>query len=154
MNAPAKKASIPAKTEKPAAFVFGKRPETISGKVEFPLPDGSMATLNCTFRYRTRKEFGELWDDVANTAVRLATEQQEQSAKSDGDASKFTYAYLYERGDAANAENAMKYLMSWGDENPPVTKESLNELFDQAPGASAALWDAYRSLCTTGRLGN
>ncbi|WP_416820234.1 phage tail assembly chaperone [Delftia tsuruhatensis] len=147
MTAPAKKA------DKAAPFILGKRPETISGTIEFPLPDGTSAKLECKFKYRTRKEFGVLWDEIAGATLALATAQQD-TAKKEGEEAKFSFAGMFERGDAVNAENVLKYLAAWNEEFPALSKETLIELFDQAPAAPAALWDAYRSLCTTGRLGN
>ena len=146
------------KTDKPAAFVFGKRPETISGTVEFPLPDGTSAKLDCKFKYRTRKEFGALWDEIAGASLAVGAPQpdasKDEADKDAEDAPKFTFAGMFERGDEANADNALKYLAAWNEEHPALTKDTLTELFDQAPAAPAAIWNAYRQLCTTGRLGN
>ncbi|MCG3784617.1 phage tail assembly chaperone [Delftia acidovorans] len=147
MTAPAKKA------DKAAPFILGKRPETISGTIEFPLPDGTSAKLECKFKYRTRKEFGVLWDEIAGATLALATAQQD-TAKKDGEEAKFSFAGMFERGDAVNADNVLKYLAAWNEEFPALSKDTLIELFDQAPAAPAALWDSYRQLCTTGRLGN
>lgn len=141
------------KTDKPAAFVFGKRPETIAGTVEFPLPDGTSAKLDCKFHYRTRKEFGALWDEISGASLAMAAPQSD-AGQADADTPKFTFAGMFERGDEANASNTLKYLAAWNEEHPALTKDTLVELFDQAPAAPAAIWDAYRQLCTTGRLGN
>lgn len=147
MTASAKKA------DKAAPFILGKRPETISGTIEFPLPDGTSAKLECKFKYRTRKEFGALWDEIAGATLALATAQQD-TAKKEGEEAKFSFAGMFERGDAVNADNVLKYLAAWNEEFPALSKDTLIELFDQAPAAPAALWDGYRSLCTTGRVGN
>lgn len=148
MTASAKKA------DKAAPFILGKRPETISGTIEFPLPDGTSAKLECKFKYRTRKEFGALWDEIAGSTLALATAQQEGAVKKEGDEVKFSFAGMFERGDAVNADNVLKYLAAWNEDFPALSKDTLIELFDQAPAAPAALWDGYRQLCTTGRLGN
>ncbi|ABX35886.1 conserved hypothetical protein [Delftia acidovorans SPH-1] len=148
MTASAKKA------DKAAPFILGKRPETISGTIEFPLPDGTSAKLECKFKYRTRKEFGALWDEIAGATLALATAQQEGTVKKEGDEVKFSFAGMFERGDAVNADNVLKYLAAWNEDFPALSKDTLIELFDQAPAAPAALWDGYRSLCTTGRVGN
>ena len=129
--------------DKPA-FILGKRPETISDTIEFPLPDGTTAKVPCDFKYRTRKEFGQLWDQISAGAG--------EAVKVDGE--KFTFEGMFARGDAVNAENALEYLASWPDTMPALTKETLIELFDQAPAAPAAFWNGYRDLCTKGRLGN
>jgi len=133
------------KTQAPAAFILGKRPETVAGTVEFPLPDGTTAKIPTLFKYRTRKEFGALWDQMlvdAGDKVKAV------------DNEKHTFAGMFERGDSANAENALKYIAGWPDTMPTLDKGALADLFDQAAAAPAAFWDAYRQLCTTGRLGN
>lgn len=139
-NTPVRK---PAAKE-PAPFILGKRPESISGTIEFPLPDGTEAKIPCEFKYRTRKEFGELWDKIAQgdgVGVQLSGE-------------KFSFAGMFERGAAANADNVLEYLVGWPDTMPPLSKEALITVFDQAPASAQAFWDGYRQLCTTGRVGN
>lgn len=140
----ARKPAAPAARKEPAPFILGKRPESISDTIEFPLPDGTDAKIPCQFKYRTRKEFGDLWDQI--------TAEAGESVKIDGD--KFSFAGMFERGDAVNAANALEYLMGWPDTMPPLTKETLIELFDQAPAAAQAFWNGYRDLCTKGRVGN
>lgn len=139
-----RKPAAPAARKEPAPFILGKRPESISGTIEFPLPDGTEAKIPCEFKYRTRKEFGELWDKINEGAGR--------GVQLDGE--KFSLAGMFERGAAVNADNALEYLVSWPDTMPPLTKEALVSLFDQAPASLQAFWDGYRQLCTTGRVGN
>lgn len=141
---PARKPAAKTVGKQPAPFILGKRPESISGTVEFPLPDGTEAKIPCQFKYRTRKEFGELWDKINEAAG--------GGIPIDGE--KFSLAGMFERGAAANADNALEYLVSWPDTMPPLNKESLIAVFDQAPASLQAFWDGYRQLCTTGRLGN
>ena len=145
MTTTAKKTTVRNPAAKEAApFILGKRPESISGTIEFPLPDGTEAKIPCEFKYRTRKEFGELWDKIAEAGG--------SSVQLDGE--KFSFAGMFERGAAANADNVLEYLISWPDTMPPLSKETLIAVFDQAPASAQAFLDGYRQLCTTGRLGN
>lgn len=130
--------------KEPAPFILGKRPESIAGTIEFPLPDGTEAKIPCEFKYRTRKEFGELWDKIAEGIAGGVQVEGE----------KFTFAGMFERGAAANADNVLEYLISWPDTMPALSRETLIAVFDQAPASAQAFWDGYRQLCTTGRLGN
>lgn len=139
----ARKPAAPVARKEAAPFILGKRPESISGTIEFPLPDGTEAKIPCEFKYRTRKEFGELWDKIT-----------EGGADIQADGEKFSFAGVFERGAAANADNVLEYLIGWPDTMPPLTKETLMAVFDQAPASTQAFWDGYRQLCTTGRLGN
>ena len=50
------------KPQKPAAFIFGARPETVTAAVKFTSVTGAEVDIECQFKYRTRKEFSKLWD--------------------------------------------------------------------------------------------
>lgn len=132
--------------------ILFKRPETIDGIVEFPLPDGTTAKLACKFTYRTKKEFGKLWDELSKGS-------QDGDAKSTEhtDSAKeapLSFESIFNRGNATMAKSTLRYLQDWPSELPPLTAESLEQLFDEAPAANNAFWNAYRSLCTTGVVGN
>ena len=146
--------------------ILFKRPETIDGTVEFPLPDGTTAKLACTFKYRTKKEFGALWDEIAKTTIENAENDGADEAKSKvktkpkkeepSDAAKeeFSFEALFGRGDKAIAKNTMRYLASWPSHLPELGEASLMQVFNEAPASAAAFWDTYRSLCTRGMVGN
>jgi isopentenyl diphosphate isomerase/L-lactate dehydrogenase-like FMN-dependent dehydrogenase len=135
------------KTEKkaPPAFIFGKRPEHIESTVKFPLPDGTQAEVKVQFVYRTRKEFGALWDEVAASGQELAKPIEGEP---------ITYEGLMGKGNAANAKSAMKYIAGWEGVPVELSEASLEQLFDEAPAALQAFWEAYRSAVLTGHLGN
>lgn len=129
----------------PAPFIFGKRPESIECVVKFPLPDGTEAEVKTKFAYRTRKEFGALWDDVSASG-------QEMAKPVEGEA--FTYENMMGRGNALTAKNAMKYISGWEGVPVELSEANLEQLFDEAPAAANAFWDAYRTAILQGRLGN
>lgn len=133
------------KKTQPAPFIFGNRPEFIESEVKFPLPDGTEAVLKVKFAYRTRKEFGALWDEVAASSQDMAKPVEGEEP---------TYANLMGRGNAVNAKNAMKYIKAWEGVDVELSQASLEQLFDEAPAAYPALWDAYRNTALTGRTGN
>lgn len=128
----------------PPAFILGKRPEHIAAEVKFPLPDGTEAMVKAKFTYRTRTEFGALWDRVAAAGQELA---------SPADGETITYAGMMGKGNEANAKNAMQFIHGW-DIEVELNEANLVQLFDEAPAASPAFWDAYRTAILTGRLGN
>ena len=131
--------------------ILFQRPETIEGVVEFALPDGKKAKLDCKFKYRTKKEFGALWDELSKS-------YQDGDAKAvehtDGAKEDMSFEAIFGRGNATMAKNTLRYLQGWPSELPPLTAEALEQLFDEAPAANNAFWNAYRSLCTTGVVGN
>lgn len=133
------------KKTQPAAFILGKRPEFLLATVKFPLPDGTEAEVPVKFIYRTRTEFGALWDEIAASGQDLA-------APVEGEA--ITYAGLMGRGNAANAKNTMRFLANWDGVPVELNKANLEQMFDEAPAASPAFWEAYRSAVLSGRLGN
>lgn len=151
--------------------ILFKRPETIAGTVKFPLPDGTEAKLACQFKYRTRKEFGALWDEIAQASLTAASEAagapkpaKSRAAKGKAAAptpvataptpAEFTFEGMMANGDEANAKNALRYLVNWPEELPALNVENLIQIFDEAPAAAPAFWNTYRNLCTTGVAGN
>ena len=128
--------------KKPPAFIFGARPETITAPVSFVRVTGEVAEMDCKFKYRTRREFGELWDEVSNANV---------PPPADGE--KFSFANLADRGLEFSAERTLKYLVGWGVEIE-LNKAALVQLFDEEPNAAAAFWDAYRAALVDGRVKN
>ena len=132
--------------------ILFKRPETIDGIVEFPLPDGTTAKLACKFTYRTRKEFGALWDELSKGPQDDGDAKAAEHTDSAKEARSFES--IFNRGNATMAKSTLRYLAAWPSELPPLTAESLEQLFDEAPAANNAFWNAYRSLCTTGVVGN
>ncbi len=138
--------------------ILFKRPEFIEAVVIFPLPDGTEAKLACKFQYRTRKEFGALWDEISASANDLA--KPKPRAKSKGKEVEpealdvFTYEGMIQRGTELNAENSLKYLKGWPEELPKLTKEALMQLFDEVASANGAFWNTYSRLCAGGVSGN
>lgn len=135
------------KTEKkaPPAFIFGQRPKHIEDTVKFPLPDGTQAEVKVQFAYRTRKEFGALWDEIAASGQELAKPVEGET---------ITYEGLMGKGNETNAKNALKYIKGWEGVPVELSAASLEQLFDEAPAASPAFWEGYRNAVLTGRLGN
>lgn len=136
--------------------ILFKRPETIDAVVEFPLPDGTTAKLACKFKYRTRKEFGALWDEIAKTFTDAAKTADEAKAGADAESPKeeVSIEAIFDRGNETAAKNTLRYLAAWPADLPPLTEANLEQLFDEAPASSNAIWNAYRNLCTTGVAGN
>ena len=128
--------------QKPPAFIFGDRPETITAPVSFVRVTGEVVELEGKFKYRTRREFGELWDEVSNANV-----------PQPADGEKFSFANLADRGLEFSAERTLKYLVGW-DVEIDLDKAALVQLFDEEPNAAAAFWDAYRAALVDGRVKN
>lgn len=146
-------------TQTISPIIAFKRPDVLKGTVEFPLPDGTSAKLACEFEYRTRKEFGKLWDEIAASATDVAKPKKSRKSKGsdeveDSSPVTFTFESMMERANELNAENTLRYLKKWPEDLPPLSKKTLVQLFDEAPAAQAAFFTAYRNICTTGFEGN
>lgn len=130
------------KKQKPAPFIFGARPASITAPVTFKSVTGAEVDIECTFKYRTRKEFSVLWDEISDVQMPELAEGE-----------KFSFARLANQGLEVNADRTLKYLAGWPLELP-ISKANLMQLFDEEPAAPAAIWEAYRRACTEGVLGN
>ena len=128
--------------QKPAAFIFGERPDTITGPVAFVSVAGQEVDMECTFVYRTRAEFAQFWDEVTQTKV-----------EEFGEGEAFTQKKLTDRLHNLLADRALMYLKAWPLEIE-LSHENLVALFDQEPSAPAAFFNAYQLACQYGRQGN
>lgn len=129
------------KKQKPSAFIFGERPASITGNVEFLSVTGNPVDIECTFVYRTREEFAELWDEFGNMKVE------------DIPQGEFSQKKLSKHVNALHADRVLKYLLDWPLELD-INRQVLMKLFDEEPAAPAAFFQAYQIVCTLGRQGN
>ena len=130
------------KPTKPSAFIFGKRPDTVTASIKFTSVTGAEVDIECKFKYRTRKEFSQLWDELAAPVT-------------DGAAADAvpTFAQLADKGLKVNAQRTLQYLSAWP-LDLELNVENVLQLFDEEPDAPGAFWNAYRAACTEGRRGN
>lgn len=128
--------------KKPAAYIFGARPETLSAPVKFKSVTGVDVDIVCQFKYRDRVEFAAFWDEVSDIKL---------PELNDGE--KVSFERIADQGLDSNATRTLKFLTDWP-LDIPVSKANLIRMFREEPAAPAAFWDAYRSACTEGRLGN
>lgn len=135
-----------------AKIVLGKRPETFKRIVSVPLLDGSKGTIECTFRYRTRKEFGQLVDEI-RTEAEKAGGQAAAAAQEGADAKPWSLHDHFDKLVGTNAEYLLKILVSWNlDEE--LNQGVLEQLADELPAAFESIVAAYRDAIVEGKLGN
>lgn len=122
---------------------LGNRPKAFKRVVTFDMLEGGKGSIECSFRYRTRSEFGVFIDKLMEAA----------GAKAQPDAEKFSMAELMEKTAGQNAEYILDVLESWNlDED--LSKPNVQQLADELPAAAAAIMETYRTACVDGRLGN
>lgn len=122
-----------------AKITLGKTPKTFAPvTVKFSMPDGSEGQIECVFKYRTRKGFGQF---IADTF-------KGQTASGETDIAAIMAAAVDKNG--AYLADA---LDSWNlDEK--LTAEAGAQLADEVPAAAAAIMAAYSRAVTEGHLGN
>jgi hypothetical protein len=159
-----------------AKIVLGARPKLFKAfPVSFTMPDGTEGTITATYRYRTRKEFGEMLNEAYAEAAKA--EADAHKAVREGDAAPvkrgkkaaapkeevvtpvpaamtpMDFQALYAGISDKNADHLFRAIVAW-DLDVPLSLESLRELADELPAGAAALMAAYSVACTQGRLGN
>lgn len=123
------------------AFKF-ERPDNFAPfAVKFTDPSGGGASIKAVFKYRTRKEFAALLNDVFGTSEKIEGDQIDFVALTDKDIGRA-------------ADRLLESLVSWDVEGFALNKANLTQLADECPAAISAMWTSYRVACTEGRLGN
>lgn len=121
-------------------ITLGKPPKAFKPvAVTFAMPDGTQGRIECTFRYRTRREFGALLEKHRM--------QIPESAE----------LHAYEKNADAAVQNAGAYLLdalsAW-DLDIELNEANAAQLADELPAAARAIYAAYTGAVTEGHLGN
>ena len=126
-----------------AKIKLGARPASFKRVVTFPMLDGSEGTIEVSYKYRTRKEFGAFIDGVIECAGMSQPVADE----------KFSMEALMSRTSGANADYVLEVADGWNlDES--FTIDTVRQLADELPAAVTAIMETYRAACVEGRLGN
>ena len=128
-----------------AKITLGARPENFRKVVKFPMLDGTEGSIEVTYRYRTRKEFGAFIDSLMDAA--------KVSAPADGDEPAFSMAALMERTAGSNADYILQVAEGWN-LDVEFTPAAVQQLSDEVPAAAIAIMEAYRIAITEGRVKN
>ena len=142
-------------------IVLGKRPKTFAPvTVTVPMPEGGTGEIGVTYKYRTRKQYGELFDGLfAEAGVKPA--ELPLSLPADGadipealaEAERFSLEEMLKGLTDKNATVIMNVLEGW-DLDQPFTLPNVEQLCNELPGAALAVIERYRQACIEGRLGN
>lgn len=124
-------------------IVLGKRPKSFARAVKTTDIDGSELLIPVTYKYRTRKEYGE-WIDT------LPPQPATADAIVDG---KFSAAVYVEKVSQWNANKIMQCVDSWALDGE-FTLDAVKQLCDESPAAAEAVISEYQAACIEGRLGN
>ena len=135
-----------------ARVTLGKRPETFTAFVSALLPEGGEGTIEVTYRYRTRKEFGELLDQRMAQAEAADAERQADLAAGK-DVPALTAGDVQQSMVCATVDHILEIATGWNLPEP-FEREHVTQLADELPGLARAIIDRYREAIVEGRLGN
>ena len=129
-------------------IVLGKKPASFKKRVSFTMLDGSQGFIDCTFKYRTRTEFGAFIDKIMGSA-----KSAHGADAPDVTAETFSMEKLMSSTAESNGEYLMQVLESWGLDEP-LNHSNAQALSNEIPAAAMAIMETYRTAITEGRLGN
>lgn len=130
-----------------AKITLGNRPKTFKKIVKFPMLDGTEGVVEMIYKYRTRKEFGAFIDEIMEAAqVAPTTDEDGKQA--------FSMVALMEKTAGQNADYILRVAEGWNVEDREFTRENIELLADELPGAATVIMETYRVAVTEGRLGN
>jgi hypothetical protein len=130
-----------------ARIKLGARPKHFSRVITVSLPEGGKGTIEVSYVYRTRSEFGQFVDEMVTAAG------TKPPASQDGEDVKFSLQQALERTRDTNADYIMKIMQDW-DLDAEFSRASVVQLCDELPGAALEIIEQYRLAITEGRLGN
>lgn len=129
-----------------AKIILGKRPKNFKKQIKVPMLEGGEGTVEVSYVYRTRTEFGAFVDELFSAAgVKPASQSDEDI--------KFNLEEALKRTRDTNADYIMKIMDGWN-LDVDFSRDSVVQLCDELPGAALAIIDSYRLAVTEGRLGN
>lgn len=126
-----------------ARIKLGNTPKTFNRTVTVEMLDGTKGSVDCTFRYRTRTEFGAFLDALFKDAGVKAPDADE----------KVAIAELMARTRDTNADYLLQVLDGWNLDDE-LNKDNLQQLCDEFPGVANSIMETYRTQISEGRRGN
>lgn len=135
-----------------AKITLGKRPKNFKKTISVQMLDGTTGTVECVFKYRTKKEYGEFIDGITE-AARAAEKAKETPKAEEAEVKPFSLAEYLEKSVDAGADYILQILEGWN-LDVELSKESVEDLGNEFPGATTAIIETYRTAVLEGRLGN
>lgn len=125
-----------------AKITLGKTPKTFTRNVTVDMLDGTKGSIECTYKYMTRTQFGAFLDGMFKDAGVAAAGDE-----------KVVIADVMAKTRDTNAEYLIKILDGWNLEEE-LTMPNLKQLCDEFPGVSNSIMEHFRVAVTEGRRGN
>jgi hypothetical protein len=161
----------------PAAVKLGQTPKHFAPfPVRFTMPDGQDAVIRVTYNYRTRKQYAQMVDTLAEkTAAAVAASASAAPASVDpvapteptalaatpapqsADGAVSAPVSTFAAYTATRADQQLAFILeavhAW-DLDAPFGANTAQQLCDEIPAAGAAIVAGYRDACVEGHLGN
>lgn len=129
-------------------ITLGSRPKSFKKALQVPLHEGDTGTIEVSYVYRTRKEFGAFVDELLSAVPAAAV-----AAAAGADAAKYSLAAVLAKNVETQADYIMRIIDGWNLDEP-FSRPNVLKLCDELPGASEAIIEQYRNAVSEGRLGN
>ena len=129
-----------------AKIILGKRPQNFKRTITVDLLEGGKGSIEVSYLYRTRSEFGKFVDDLMDAAGMTLSDQTEEEVK-------FSLEQALKKTLETNADYIMKIADGWN-LDVEFSRAAVAQLCDELPGAALQIIDQYRTAITQGRLGN
>jgi hypothetical protein len=137
-------------------IILGKRPQNFKRTVNFVQVDGTPGSIEVTFKYRTRTEFGAFADGVVDS-MKAEAEAQLEAVRELAAAGKpipeLTQGAIIDRDLARDAKYVAGCVEGWN-LGVALSKNAIVQLADEVPAAIGAIALMYREASIEGRLGN
>lgn len=129
-----------------AKIILGKRPKSFKRTITIDLVEGGKGSIEVSYLYRTRSEFGQFIDELMEASgVKMADQSEEEV--------KFSLEEALKRTLETNADYIMKIADGWN-LDVEFSRAAVAQLCDELPGAALQIINQYRTAITEGRLGN
>lgn len=127
-----------------ALIKLGSTPKSFKRALTVDMLDGTKGSIEVTYKYRTRTEFGKFLDSVFKEAG---------VAPAPGEDEKVVIEKVMEKTRDTNADYLIQVLDGWNLESE-LTKANLQQLCDEFPGVANTIMETYRTAITEGRAKN
>lgn len=129
-----------------AKIILGKRPKNFKKTITVDMLEGGDGSVEISYKYRTRSEFGNFIDEIFNDAGVNPASQDDVDVK-------LSLAEALKKTLDVNADYIMKVADGWN-LDIEFSRDSVAQLCDELPGVALQIINSYRLAITEGRLGN
>ena len=129
-----------------AKIKCGARPKHFARTIIITMPEGGKGTVEMSYIYRTRSEFGKFVDELLDGAGVKSKGSTDEDVK-------FSLREVLEKTRDQNADYILKIADGWNLEEE-FTRDNIAQLCDELPAAAIEIIEGYRAAVTEGKLGN